>query len=95
MLPAFPHSRKAMYGIPCHFCDGKGDVPNEARLWRIDGRELKERRLLNLWTLRNASKLLNIPATALSDMEIGKAQPDMSILEDYAILEGKAQGSLE
>lgn len=63
----------------CPYCDGTGEVSDETPLWEENGNILKERRIKKRLTLLQASKLLRIPVIFLSNMEIGKVEPDLSI----------------
>ena len=68
--------------LTCHFCNGSGEVSDEVTEWRRKGEILKNKRIAKRLTLRKASQLLRRTATSLSDMEIGKVAPDMTITYD-------------
>ncbi|MFA7219175.1 MAG: hypothetical protein WC119_01500 [Synergistaceae bacterium] len=66
----------------CPYCDGTGEVDDKTPLWRADGKILKERRIKKRLTLLNAANLLRVSVISLSNMEIGKVEPDLSISYD-------------
>lgn len=68
--------------FPCHFCDGTKRVPSIHLTWIKEGELLKDRRIQKRLTLRKAAKLLRMNLRDLSDMEIGKRSPDLSITYD-------------
>ena len=83
LLTAFPprklksgEHRSGQVQITCNTCKGTGTVdyvfPQE---WIGKGKLLKDSRLINRITLREAAKMTGIPATVLSRMERGLAKP--------------------
>jgi len=83
---AFPHNPNKCT-MPCLQCDGLGEVPEEMTQWIEDGDILKEKRIAQKLTLRNAAKQIDdrdmvYMAIKLSSMERGVVEPDMSIYDN-------------
>ena len=85
-FPAFPNKKmleksneELMKLFACMQCKGTGRVSDEMTQWIRDGEILKNRRISEKVTLRNACKLLNIQPSILSEMERGVIKPDLSI----------------
>ena len=75
--------------LPCILCDGKTSVCDETKDWIELGKEMQSIRVGKRLTLRSAMKALNIKASTLSDMEIGKIKPDLTIYDNLGNMHEK------
>jgi len=73
--------RKPAVFIGCYRCNGDGEVPDEAETWMKMGKELREQRIAQRWTLRRASKELGIDVSVICNMEGGVVEPNMNLYE--------------
>jgi hypothetical protein len=65
--------------LPCTRCNGLKEVPEDMKTWMKNGEILKSRRIDKKFTLRKASRFLNIDPVKLSNMERGIIEPDLNI----------------
>jgi len=66
-------------------CDGMGEVPDKMLEWMKIGKAMRHKRIDNKLTLRDTALLLRVNVQVLSEMELGKRQPNLLL---YDNLEG-------
>ena len=59
----------------CDLCKGTGTITTKHILWRIRGRQIKNRRIAAKLQLRQAARFLGVDASNLSKMERGVIAP--------------------
>jgi DnaJ-class molecular chaperone len=61
--------------MPCHVCQGSGEVSEEQAQWIIEGERMRKDRRNRGLTLRREAERRGMKPVELSDMEWGRVKP--------------------